>query len=186
MKCPKCGFNSFEYLDSCKRCNHDLAAFKLSLGIQPCILPQNSFTCEPEETLDAHTLHVRDADNAAAPPEDPLPTVGLVPDFIDRSSSQWETGGEEDSSFLTTPADEGFSFDEDSPLGHESADLSQPWNGSSDFSAENFGEFSETADTDSMGLDQLFGKRDEKQAQTPPAPAVVDFAALLESSDREK
>ena len=39
MKCPKCGFNSFEYLDNCRKCNNDLIGFKQSLGIQPVILP---------------------------------------------------------------------------------------------------------------------------------------------------
>lgn len=44
MKCPKCGFNSFEYLDSCKKCGNDLAAFKMSLGIQPVVMPPGVFT----------------------------------------------------------------------------------------------------------------------------------------------
>lgn len=40
MKCPKCGYNSFEFLDTCKKCKHDLSAFKKSLGINfPAISP---------------------------------------------------------------------------------------------------------------------------------------------------
>lgn len=39
MKCPKCGYNSFEYLDSCKKCNTDLISFKMTHGIKPTILP---------------------------------------------------------------------------------------------------------------------------------------------------
>lgn len=39
MKCPKCGYNSFEFLDNCKKCSSDLVAFKESLGIRPVILP---------------------------------------------------------------------------------------------------------------------------------------------------
>lgn len=38
MKCPKCGYNSFETLDSCKKCNQDLTAFKESRGIRPIFL----------------------------------------------------------------------------------------------------------------------------------------------------
>jgi hypothetical protein len=34
MKCPKCGYNSFEFLDSCKKCNTDLSSVKESLGIR--------------------------------------------------------------------------------------------------------------------------------------------------------
>lgn len=39
MKCPKCGYNTFEYLDSCKKCGNNLIAFKESLGIRPLVLP---------------------------------------------------------------------------------------------------------------------------------------------------
>src|SRR4051812_15233487 len=37
MKCPKCGFNSFEYLDSCKKCAAPLQDFKQGLGIKPLL-----------------------------------------------------------------------------------------------------------------------------------------------------
>lgn len=33
MKCPKCGYVSFEYLDTCKKCQHDLTMFKEERGI---------------------------------------------------------------------------------------------------------------------------------------------------------
>ncbi|MBI4377860.1 MAG: hypothetical protein HY578_02055 [Nitrospinae bacterium] len=33
MKCPKCGYVSFEYLDQCKKCGRDLSQFKSSLGV---------------------------------------------------------------------------------------------------------------------------------------------------------
>jgi predicted nucleic acid-binding Zn-ribbon protein len=39
MKCPKCGFNSFEYYDSCKKCSNDLIAFKQIHSITPLVLP---------------------------------------------------------------------------------------------------------------------------------------------------
>jgi predicted nucleic acid-binding Zn-ribbon protein len=35
MKCPKCGYNSFEYLHNCKKCSNSLDAFKDSLGLKP-------------------------------------------------------------------------------------------------------------------------------------------------------
>ncbi len=38
MKCPKCKYNTFEFLDSCKKCGADLRSFKESLGIRPIIL----------------------------------------------------------------------------------------------------------------------------------------------------
>ncbi len=37
MKCPKCGFNSFEFLDNCKKCGVSLESFKKSLGVSPVV-----------------------------------------------------------------------------------------------------------------------------------------------------
>jgi len=37
MKCPKCGYNSFEFLDICKKCGAVFDAFKKSMGIKPVV-----------------------------------------------------------------------------------------------------------------------------------------------------
>lgn len=39
MKCPKCGFNSFEYYDNCKKCSNDLLGFKQTYAIASMVLP---------------------------------------------------------------------------------------------------------------------------------------------------
>src|ERR1039458_6346395 len=39
MKCPKCGFNSFEFLDNCKKCNASLTPLKNKLGIRAFVMP---------------------------------------------------------------------------------------------------------------------------------------------------
>jgi len=39
MKCPKCGYNSFEYNDICTKCSNDLASYKEKIGIQAIVLP---------------------------------------------------------------------------------------------------------------------------------------------------
>jgi len=39
MKCPKCGYNSFEFLDTCKKCKIDLSAFKETHGIRSIVTP---------------------------------------------------------------------------------------------------------------------------------------------------
>ncbi|MDD2366459.1 MAG: hypothetical protein PHN84_09875 [Desulfuromonadaceae bacterium] len=39
MKCPKCGFNSFEYYDSCKKCSADLTGYKQTYSIASVVLP---------------------------------------------------------------------------------------------------------------------------------------------------
>ncbi len=39
MRCPKCGYNSFDHLDSCKKCGKDLVEFKQSYGIRSVLFP---------------------------------------------------------------------------------------------------------------------------------------------------
>ena len=39
MRCPKCGYNSFDHLDSCKKCGKDLVEFKESFGIKSVLFP---------------------------------------------------------------------------------------------------------------------------------------------------
>ncbi len=44
MKCPKCGFNSFEYYDSCKKCSADLKGHKQAYSISSLVLPQEAMS----------------------------------------------------------------------------------------------------------------------------------------------
>ena len=39
MRCPKCGYTSFESYDSCRKCSADLTEFKQTHGIASMILP---------------------------------------------------------------------------------------------------------------------------------------------------
>lgn len=39
MKCPKCGYNSFENNDACPKCLADLTGFKGTFGLSPLIFP---------------------------------------------------------------------------------------------------------------------------------------------------
>ena len=39
MRCPKCGYNSFDHLDSCKKCGKDLVEFKQKFGIKSVLFP---------------------------------------------------------------------------------------------------------------------------------------------------
>ncbi|MCL4235601.1 MAG: RDD family protein [Deltaproteobacteria bacterium] len=39
MKCPKCGFVSYNYLNTCKRCGYDLGEYKAKLGIKTDAAP---------------------------------------------------------------------------------------------------------------------------------------------------
>jgi hypothetical protein len=39
MKCPKCGYNSFEFLDACKKCGAELGSFKKTHRISMVLRP---------------------------------------------------------------------------------------------------------------------------------------------------
>jgi hypothetical protein len=39
MKCPKCGYHSFEYLDSCKKCGHSLSEHKAKFKLCGFFVP---------------------------------------------------------------------------------------------------------------------------------------------------
>lgn len=40
MKCPKCGYTSFESNDSCGKCGNDLTDFREAHGLTPIVLPE--------------------------------------------------------------------------------------------------------------------------------------------------
>lgn len=42
MKCPKCGYNSFEYNDTCIKCSNDLAGYKDTYGLKAIVLPMHA------------------------------------------------------------------------------------------------------------------------------------------------
>ncbi len=53
MKCPKCGYNSFDYLDSCKKCSKDLTEHKARFNIQSILLSEM-----PTETVSTSTEEI--------------------------------------------------------------------------------------------------------------------------------
>lgn len=67
MKCPKCGFNSFEYYDNCKKCSADLIGYKQTHSITAIVLPLEakeklvaefrSLSDSEEQTVDAPESH---------------------------------------------------------------------------------------------------------------------------------
>jgi hypothetical protein len=51
MKCPKCGYNSFEFYDSCKKCASDLTGYKETYGLKPIVLPLEARTSMAEALM---------------------------------------------------------------------------------------------------------------------------------------
>jgi len=51
MKCPKCGYNSFESHDTCKKCANDLTSYKDIHGIKSIVLPHETRTIMAEKLV---------------------------------------------------------------------------------------------------------------------------------------
>lgn len=61
MKCPKCGYNSFETSNNCRRCSTDLSAFRDAHGLSPIVLPaavRSSMASQLASTVtEEHPVH---------------------------------------------------------------------------------------------------------------------------------
>lgn len=66
MKCPKCGYNSFDYLDSCKKCGKDLVEFKQRFGIKSVLFPGATAATAANLAEDEGLLAVEASELAAA------------------------------------------------------------------------------------------------------------------------
>jgi hypothetical protein len=113
MKCPKCGYNSFEIHDTCKKCAHDLTGYKDTHGLKSIVLPPET------RSIMAEKLMAGNAPDAAAAeaevPEDmfsfAIPEKEATPDagsFLKDDSFDF------DDEPVSTPLDEG-----DFPFGKE-------------------------------------------------------------------
>lgn len=104
MKCPKCGYNSFDYLDSCKKCGKDLGEFKQRFGIKSVLFPGATAVTAANLVADEGLLAAAASDLAAAtafgaadvsaaarapePAEDSSPGDDFGFDFMGESSEE--------------------------------------------------------------------------------------------------
>jgi uncharacterized RDD family membrane protein YckC len=49
MRCPKCGYNSFDHLTTCKKCGRDLVEFKQRFGIKSMLFPGRAIESEEHD-----------------------------------------------------------------------------------------------------------------------------------------
>jgi len=91
MRCPKCGYNSFEYYDLCKKCSNDLSGYKQTYGITPIVLP-----LEAQEKL---AMELRSVEETSDPDAENLPAPDDMFSFD-----------------LPPRKDDPFSFDDDLPV----------------------------------------------------------------------
>jgi hypothetical protein len=105
MKCPKCGFNSFEYYDSCKKCSADLTGYKLTYSISSLVLPK-----EVKAMLAAELRSDKNStdEEMSAAPEEPDDIFSFdLPDDSALPSSQ--------------PAENPFDFNEPEPAADQAS-----------------------------------------------------------------
>lgn len=76
MRCPKCGYNSFDHLDSCKKCGKDLSEHKARFHIQSILLSEM-----PIESVAEAAEVVEEAVAATA-------TEAVIDDFSGGSAGQ--------------------------------------------------------------------------------------------------
>lgn len=171
MKCPKCGYNSFEFLDSCKKCSSDLTGFKQAHGIQPLVIPA------PVTTANDTAPQAAFASPAAATVTPPQETSSTDSDetFTWDTPAAQETAKQGDDIFPdldlglsetanAEPAAETFSFDTE-PAATTPAAVEEE---------SPFGDFS---------FDEAADAQNKSPATTPGTTMEESFTGLLETSD---
>ena len=74
MKCPKCGYNSFDHLDSCKKCGQGLAEHKQKFNLRGFFFSGQKAGAEPESFADESNQEEEPSDDG---------TVDFGFDFLD-------------------------------------------------------------------------------------------------------
>ncbi|WP_291315735.1 RDD family protein [Desulfuromonas sp.] len=94
MKCPKCGYHSFDYLNSCKKCNGDLVTFKAKYSLATLAPPPKEAPPEPEPTepepAEAEPVEPEPAEPLGAPSETDAADFGF--DFQNESDGEDPSG----------------------------------------------------------------------------------------------
>lgn len=115
MKCPKCGYNSFEFNDVCKRCSQDLTGYKTSFGLKPIVLPQE------RRTELATTMHAEPEQEQTPPPTEESPSDIFSFDLPEETPAAAGATNKDDFFKFEAPAPpetpagyNTFSFDDDS------------------------------------------------------------------------
>lgn len=65
MRCPKCGFHSFDYLDNCKKCGVDLTEQKLRFKYQGYVAPAIGAAAPMLDEVESGLPEVAEAENEA-------------------------------------------------------------------------------------------------------------------------
>jgi len=156
MKCPKCGFTSFDYLDSCKKCGSDLAAFKAKHGLRSLLFPGLGRSGEDAPILPED----------AATPEEALMTE--APDATDFGFGFMDDEAQAPAVADTTSEEELFLDAEEESLA--AGTITPPEDFDLDSAAEAF-------DLGAEEESELFGKDDDLSSFDDPSALAFDESA---------
>ncbi len=167
MRCPKCGYNSFDHLDSCKKCGKDLSEFKQNFGIKSVLFPGQT-------TLDSVVDDVEFDDAAAdvAVPVAATATTATALNGSDDGSAPTGTDGDDFGfDFMGDSADDDdLSFDELFEEAPEDEDIEESIEGPKEAKVETDASPDDTSSLDSIedesDLEDDFGfdPKDEEDA----------------------
>lgn len=156
MKCPKCGYNSFEFQDSCKKCAHDLSDYKATYGLKAIVLPQEARIAMAESCR---------AETAVA---DETPETAVTGgDMFSFDLPEEETAAP---AATTTEDDNPFNFDEE-PAAPQSQE----------FDVFSFGEEPKSAQAkaeEDAFATLLESSSHDEDAATPPAPEGAGASSI--------
>ncbi len=159
MKCPKCGYTSFDFLDTCKKCGQNLEEHKTRFGLRSVIFPQVAAAEAVEEATAT-------AESAATD------TADFGFDFM--SDQEPEAAGGEDAAHEVEPAPGPDEAGADFDFGSETEEQTAP--AADDLTAET-----------GTGIDSEetfdFGAEEEETISFDDEPAGdLDFSASDESA----
>jgi hypothetical protein len=83
MKCPKCGYYSFDHLDSCKKCSVDLTEHKAKFNLRGFFSPEKAAQLAPEVTVDEATVDEATEESAGSAEE----SADFGFDFLDEEEA---------------------------------------------------------------------------------------------------
>lgn len=98
MKCPKCGYTNFDYLDSCKKCGNDISDVRSMLGVI-AIAPEDRAVLRPKRPAPrqaAPQAAPATADLFGAPTAAPLgreETIGGMDSLVEPTSYAGKPAG---------------------------------------------------------------------------------------------
>lgn len=107
MKCPKCGYHSFEYLDNCRKCAQDLSEHKEKFNLHGFFSPQalagqGGETAAMDEIAPANAQNKGDVDFGFDFLDDDEPEAA---DFADMESTGIDLTAEDDDLNIARPFD---------------------------------------------------------------------------------